>query len=404
MPMLLPSTGLRLPEGDWDTFGPQVPPIPPQMLPLARQATAPPVEVTATPPKFDNPYGPLVLAARKRLEEQRAQPQQSFYSPEQAQEDKRREALGMLGAISADPNLRNVGGMVLKQAMGKRDPIYREHGVIDPATGKYRMFPEYEQAQTQNDIERLEAQEAAAQNQWDARQSAAADRAEMQQERLAQQKELSHERTETMKAGREHVNDFRKITAEGQLSTRFDLATKNADEEINATGKIAQMATAATGRRLNAIEQQSMIVLLNKFLDPGSVVREGEFNRVAAAQGLYDRAAMAVQRLQSGEVMGPHLQKEIIGLAEFYKKASQGKLQQIGDTYFDIARRSGLEPLNVIRSPYYNWKAEGGAPGVPTAGAPPVPPAMGTPQNPASLERRQTDRRTRAQGTIQWNE
>ena len=160
---------------------------------------------------------------------------------------------------------------------------------------------------------------------------------------------------------------------EDAMQKQYESSTKPYREELDATRKVAQLAPSMLGRRPNAIEQQSLMVLLNKFLDPGSVVREGEFDRVARAQGYVDRASNLMQRMARGEPLSDKLIAEIVNMAQFYEKASVAKLSFIGDEMTRKAEARGLDPANVVIDPYYKPRAvrEGGAqPGRGTRDAP----------------------------------
>ena len=88
--------------------------------------------------------------------------------------------------------------------------------------------------------------------------------------------------------------------------------------------------------------------MLNKILDPNSVVREGEFDRVAQAQGVFQRAGLALQKLQSGATLSPQLAADIRNVAEFYNNASQARMDRIAQDYSERAGRRGLDARNVV--------------------------------------------------------
>jgi hypothetical protein len=163
------------------------------------------------------------------------------------------------------------------------------------------------------------------------------------------------------------------IRNSGALSKQFDSVTKNYVEELDATRKLG---TLAPGRRPNAIEQQSMMVLINKFLDPGSVVREGEFDRIALAQGLVGRAENWARRVGSGEPLSDDLVRDIRQMGQLYEKAATGKIQAYGDLYSQKAQRFGLNPEDVVVNPYYKHAVQQGQQ---QPGAAPAAPASGPP-------------------------
>lgn len=205
--------------------------------------------------------------------------------------------------------------------------------------------------------ERTEATRAAAQARLDALRSAAADRASAAADRTAAS------------------GDQNRSREEDRMQKIYEAQVKNYREELNATSKVSQMAPTMIGRRPNAIEQQTLMVLLNKFLDPGSVVREGEFDRVAKAQGYVDRASNLMNYISRGEPLSDKLIANIVEMAKFYENASKSKLQTIGDEWTRKSKARGLDPANVIIDPYYvpaDRRAAAGAasPGRGTADSP----------------------------------
>jgi hypothetical protein len=141
----------------------------------------------------------------------------------------------------------------------------------------------------------------------------------------------------------------------------FRKETQNLRTELDATNKLRALPT---DRRLNNIEQQSAVILLNKFLDPSSVVREGEFDRTARGMGLVDRAATLLPKLMRGEFLSPAIIKEIRDMGALYEQASTARIHNISQSYVERSRRRGLEPRNVVGQ----WlPPEPGAPGAPGA-------------------------------------
>ena len=136
--------------------------------------------------------------------------------------------------------------------------------------------------------------------------------------------------------------------------------TKDLREEMNATSKITQIVSATPpGQKPDAITQQSLVILLNKFLDPGSVVREGEFDRVVKAQGLEGQARNLSDRILRGMPLDMNTINQINGLA---------KVQKYANDYISIADRRKLNPENVISDP--RFRGGSAASGAPAAGVP----------------------------------
>ena len=163
-------------------------------------------------------------------------------------------------------------------------------------------------------------------------------------------------------ANRDHgAGDARIWRAEDTLRGDFDKLTKDLREEVNATGKITQIVSATPpGQKPDAITQQSLVILLNKFLDPGSVVREGEFDRVVKAQGLEGRARNLSDRILKGQPLDANTIAQINGLAKLYSDAANSKIQKYANDYTAIAQRRKLNPENVISDPRYRGAGSAG--------------------------------------------
>lgn len=161
--------------------------------------------------------------------------------------------------------------------------------------------------------------------------------------------------------GNDGAHDSRLWRAEDTLRGDFDKLTKDLREEVNATGKITQIVSATPpGQKPDAITQQSLVILLNKFLDPGSVVREGEFDRVVKAQGLEGRARNLADRILKGQPLDANTIAQINGLAQLYSEAANSKIQRYADDYTAIAQRRKLNPENVISDPRYRRGSSAG--------------------------------------------
>lgn len=184
-------------------------------------------------------------------------------------------------------------------------------------------------------------------------------------------------------ANNKPVDNSKTWRAEDNLRSDFDKLTKDLREELGATSKITQIVSATPpGQKPDAITQQSLVILLNKFLDPGSVVREGEFDRVVKAQGLEGQARNLYDRIVKGQPLDANTIRQINGLASLYAQAATGKLQSIANDYTGIARKRGLDVEAVISDPRFRSGAApaGGAPRNPAASVPL------TPQEQAELE------------------
>lgn len=141
---------------------------------------------------------------------------------------------------------------------------------------------------------------------------------------------------------------------EDALRANFENRAKPYIAEIDATSKILDIANSIPpGQKPDAITQQSFVILLNKFLDPGSVVREAEFNRVLEAQGVFRRAAMLKDRLVKGEILDQESLNQITNLAKLYQDVATTKIKQAASEIADVAKRRTLNVESVILNPTY---------------------------------------------------
>jgi len=149
-------------------------------------------------------------------------------------------------------------------------------------------------------------------------------------------------------------DDTKNWRNEDNLRGDFDKLTKDLRDQIQSTGNITQIINATPpGQKPDAITQQSLVILLNKFLDPGSVVREGEFDRVVKAQGLEGRVMNLRDRILKGQPLDTNTINQINGLAQLYNQAATSKMQAIANNYIDIANRRGLNVESVISDPNF---------------------------------------------------
>src|SRR5262249_14604145 len=160
-----------------------------------------------------------------------------------------------------------------------------DKGVADPLTGKFSYNPEYMDQRLQAQYDTLAGREAQAQTSFLESQNRTREAAARQQEMMGFRRDMAAERAATAGAAAADRASNQATRQEDTMRNDFTHITKDLRETLTATGTIRQVIGSYAGQPVPPFAQQSLVVLLNKFLDPGSVVREGEFNRVVAAQG-----------------------------------------------------------------------------------------------------------------------
>lgn len=305
-------------------------------------------------PTFNDPYEALRVALQQKMQ----QPVAPMYTPEQVAQrradNEQQYQLGLLGQLSGDEALGGVGGQVFKQALAARAPKITEHGVADQLTGEFRYDPDYLRQRDEQQLAGLDQRSAAARAAFDAQRAQAADRRWQQQQHDEAMAAMRASSASSADASRKGAQDARVWHAEDSLRNDYDRITKDTREEMAMTQKLQQTIAGYAGRPMDGQAQQAVVILLNKFLDPGSVVREGEFDRVVRAQGLEATAGNYLNKIMKGEFLSPQATAQIQYLASVYQSAAEAKMRQVGSNYNRIAKSRGLDPSNVISDP--RWR------------------------------------------------
>lgn len=333
-------------------------------------------------------------ATLEALKARQGQPAQPMYTPEQAQQrtDANRQEydLGMLSALSSDEGMRNVGGMLFKSALAARQPKVTERGVFDPITGKYTYNPGYQDEKLQAQIVSAQEQEARLQNQFLEGRQKARESDQRQADSIQARRELAAIAAGARGDTQAQLAAQRTATMEDHLRKDLEGQTKSLQDELTATGNLKSLITGYAGVKPDPMGQQAIIMLFNKFLDPHSVVREGEFNRVAQAGGLFTRAQVMLGKVARGDLMTPDMISQIQKIAQIYEDASNAKGRVIASQYADVAGRRGLDVRNVITNA--NW--------LPQA-APAKPPGPAPAPQPSPAAQARDAERQRLQATLQ---
>jgi len=133
---------------------------------------------------------------------------------------------------------------------------------------------------------------------------------------------------------------------------------KNFNDVATSYDVISTLAKA----KPSAANDLSLIFSYMKMLDPGSVVREGEFANAQNAAGIPDRIRNAYNKAVSGQMLNPKQRGEFTqGAANVYQ-ARRGRYDQLAQQYQGYADSVGLPGADVIQP----RPAPGGARG-PTA-------------------------------------
>ena len=154
-------------------------------------------------------------------------------------------------------------------------------------------------------------------------------------------------------------------------------------KEYSDQTKVYQEVKSAYGRVLasedNAVGDLSLIFGYMKMLDPGSVVREGEFATAQNAAGVPERIQNIYNQVVSGQRLSPSQRQSFKGQAGKLYSTAQTQEAQVRQGIERIAKGYGLNTANIFYTPTeVAPTAPGAAPGAP-APAPGAPVSVTAP-------------------------
>lgn len=117
----------------------------------------------------------------------------------------------------------------------------------------------------------------------------------------------------------------------------------------------------ASAKEPSAAGDLSLIFNYMKILDPGSVVRESEFQVAAQAGGYGERIQSLVQRAMNGQRLADSVRKDFVDRAEKLFDAQLGSQAKLEDEFRRLAKERGIEPSTVIVDYVGDYRKKGGA-------------------------------------------
>jgi hypothetical protein len=157
--------------------------------------------------------------------------------------------------------------------------------------------------------------------------------------------------------------------AEGKFRQEYSNQTKGYQEVKSAYGRVLASDETAAG-------DLALIFNYMKMLDPGSVVREGEFATAQNAAGVPDRVRNLANNLLRGERLNPEQRKMFAKQAENLFTQAQKQEQTVRKGIERIAQGYGLNTQNIF------YEAVESVPTAPSAALAPAP--AGGPRRPAA--------------------
>lgn len=124
---------------------------------------------------------------------------------------------------------------------------------------------------------------------------------------------------------------------------------KDFNSKRTAWQTIDRLGKAQASRKPTAQNDMALIFSYMKMLDPGSVVREGEFANAQNAAGVPDQIRNAYNKARSGELMNPDQRKNMVNTAATVYTAARDIYNPIAQKYQGYASDYGLNPNRVAQ-------------------------------------------------------
>lgn len=136
--------------------------------------------------------------------------------------------------------------------------------------------------------------------------------------------------------------------------TKFDRASKIRAEITKASTEFDKIIGSFDRIQVTAVGEPSaagdiaLIFNFMKMLDPGSVVREGEFATAQNAAGVPDRVRNTLNRLMRGERLNPTQRKDFLNQSKKIFTVSKKRNDQTLESFVKIAERNDIAREDVV--------------------------------------------------------
>jgi hypothetical protein len=128
-----------------------------------------------------------------------------------------------------------------------------------------------------------------------------------------------------------------------KLGNSFRAETRDQAAVASAFGRVQESGTDPS-----AAGDIALIFSFMKMVDPGSVVREGEFATAQNAGGIPDRTRALYNRLLNGERLSTPQRTDFVNRARRLAEASRRELRHIMDKFSQRALRTGVDPSDIV--------------------------------------------------------
>jgi hypothetical protein len=134
-----------------------------------------------------------------------------------------------------------------------------------------------------------------------------------------------------------------------EMAFRKEYSNNPVVKEFNeANLGINKIRQAANSPDKTGFNDQALIFNFMKVLDPGSVVREGEYASATKNASVFDQMGIKIDRALSGEQLSEEQRRKLMQAAELQFKANQDRFSRYKSSMSKIAQDSLLDPTKVM--------------------------------------------------------
>ena len=140
------------------------------------------------------------------------------------------------------------------------------------------------------------------------------------------------------------------FSQESGLRGEFQKLTKDFRDVQESFGRVVQSAEPGP-KGHHAAGDLALVFNYMKMLDPGSVVREGEFATAAKAAGLGETIIAAMQKVDNGDILTASMRQDFVDRSwKLYSEAARGFEATSGEYVKLSNMHQGVDPSKVVTS------------------------------------------------------
>lgn len=159
----------------------------------------------------------------------------------------------------------------------------------------------------------------------------------------AETRSIEFQKQEQSQNTQDRQNQHQNVQTENSLRDDYNKQAKTFVDVRDGYQRVL-----ASAQNPSAAGDLSLIFAYMKVLDPGSTVREGEQAAAANAQGVPEKIRNLYNRIMTGERLAPEQREDFVDRAGKLYGSALDNQKELEGRYTDIARRSMVNPENIV--------------------------------------------------------